>query len=164
MKIISGGQRGADRAGLDAARALGMETGGTAPKGWKVRLPSGEDVSEPGLAELGLIEARSPSYAARTRQNVRDSDGTVWFGYALAPGGRVTLGHCKKLGRPHLVNPTAAELAAWVAERGIRTLNVAGNRESAHNPDIYQITYETLVRAFDPLRGGPIVGPSSRAR
>ena len=82
---------------------------------------------------------------------MRDSDGTVWFGYALAPGGRVTLGHCKKLGRPHLVNPPAAELTARVAERGVRTLT-------------YQITYETLVRAFDPLREGPIVEPSSRAR
>ncbi len=47
-----------------------------------------------------------------------------------------------------------------VAERGIRTLDV----ESAHNPDIYPIMYETLVRAFDPLREGPIVEPSSRAR
>jgi hypothetical protein len=152
MKIISGGQRGADRAGLEAARALGIATGGTAPKGWKVRLPSGEDASDPELAGSGLVESRSPSYPARTRANVRDSDGTVWFGYALAPGGKLTIGHCRKLGKPCLVNPSAAELAAWVAEHHIGVLNVAGNRESEHNPGIYEATYRTLVEAFGPAR------------
>lgn len=149
-KIISGGQRGADRAGLEAARALGIATGGTAPKGWKVRLPTGEDVGDPELAGFGLVESRSTSYAARTRQNVKNSDGTVWFGYALAPGGKVTIGHCKKLGKPCIVNPTAEELAAWVVEHGIAVLNVAGNRESSFNPDIYQTTYQTLRAAFAP--------------
>ncbi|HME98544.1 MAG TPA: putative molybdenum carrier protein, partial [Terriglobia bacterium] len=33
-KIISGGQTGADMGGLLAARELGIETGGMAPKGW----------------------------------------------------------------------------------------------------------------------------------
>ena len=33
MKIISGGQTGADRAGLDAAIAMGFDYGGAVPKG-----------------------------------------------------------------------------------------------------------------------------------
>ena len=34
QKIISGGQTGADRGGLEAAEALGIETGGTVPLGF----------------------------------------------------------------------------------------------------------------------------------
>ena len=33
--IISGGQTGADQAGLLAAQALGLQTGGWAPHGWR---------------------------------------------------------------------------------------------------------------------------------
>jgi len=146
--IISGGQRGADRAGLEAARALGLKTGGTAPKGWRVRLPSGEDETDPDLATFGLVQHTSSGYPARTRLNVENSDGTVWFGYAEAPGGKLTIGHCKKTGKPWVVNPSPEALAAWVKEHGITVLNVAGNRTSAFNPDIVRRTYETIVRAF----------------
>jgi Circularly permutated YpsA SLOG family len=38
MKIISGGQTGADQAGWRAAKACGLETGGWMPKGWKTEL------------------------------------------------------------------------------------------------------------------------------
>jgi hypothetical protein len=34
VKVISGGQTGADQGGLVAARTLKIETGGTAAKGW----------------------------------------------------------------------------------------------------------------------------------
>lgn len=34
IKIISGGQTGADMGGLEAAREYGFPTGGYAPKGW----------------------------------------------------------------------------------------------------------------------------------
>ena len=90
----------------------------------------------------------SSSYPARTRLNVEQSDGTVWFGYALAPGGKLTIGHCKKIGRPCIVNPSPEQLAAWVEANGIKTLNVAGNRESAFNPDISLRVFQTLVKAF----------------
>jgi hypothetical protein len=33
-KIISGGQTGADQGGLEGARLLGIQTGGTAPYNW----------------------------------------------------------------------------------------------------------------------------------
>ena len=38
-KIISGGQTGVDRAGLEAGKKLNLETGGTAPKPQKPKTP-----------------------------------------------------------------------------------------------------------------------------
>ena len=35
LKIVSGGQTGADRGGLEAAIHLGLDWGGWAPKGWR---------------------------------------------------------------------------------------------------------------------------------
>src|SRR6266851_2564588 len=61
MKVISGGQTGADRAGLDAAAALGLPTGGHAPAGiWT------ESGADPSLERLGLA-AGCLSRAGRVR-------------------------------------------------------------------------------------------------
>ena len=60
-KIISGGQTGVDAAALRAAKAVGIPTGGTAPKGWLT-----EDGPAPWLAEYGLVESDSPFYPPRT--------------------------------------------------------------------------------------------------
>ena len=46
-KIISGGQTGADYGALLAAHALGLETGGWAPKGWRT-----EDGPKPVTRQL----------------------------------------------------------------------------------------------------------------
>lgn len=147
-KIISGGQTGADRAGLDAARSLGIATGGTAPKGWRVCRFDGSDGNDPDLAELGLTEHESPEYPPRTKQNVRDADGTVWFGYPASPGGKLTIRTCKQLGKPYIINPSFEDLREWVTEKGITILNVAGNRSSLENPDIYKQTYFCIRMAF----------------
>ena len=61
LKIISGGQAGADQGGLLGARDAGLPTGSTAPKGWRT-----EDDPAPWLVDFGLVESKSPSYAART--------------------------------------------------------------------------------------------------
>lgn len=147
-KIISGGQTGADKAGLDAAKALGLETGGTAPKGWRICLPDGSDGSDPTLAEYGLVEHESREYPPRTIQNVKDSDGTVWFGYAASPGGKLTIKTAKAESKPFIINPTAVELREWVEANQIEVLNVAGNRQSPDNPTISEATYKTIVEAF----------------
>jgi Circularly permutated YpsA SLOG family len=47
--VISGGQTGADQAGLRAARASGIRCGGMAPKGWLT-----EAGPAPWLADYGL--------------------------------------------------------------------------------------------------------------
>ena len=49
LKIISGGQTGIDRMGLEVARELGLPTGGTAPKSYWT-----ENGADPSLAAFGL--------------------------------------------------------------------------------------------------------------
>lgn len=51
IKIVTGGQTGADQGALLAARAAGIATGGWAPLGWMT-----EDGPAPWLADFRLIE------------------------------------------------------------------------------------------------------------
>ena len=62
-KIISGGQTGADRAGLEVAKRLGYETGGTVPRGYKTS--TGPD---PTLKEFGVVEHKIRSLPAQNHQ------------------------------------------------------------------------------------------------
>lgn len=127
--IISGGQTGADQAGLRAGRSAGIETGGWAAKGWMT-----EAGPAAWLADFGLTESQEAGYPARTRANVRDSDGTVWFGSGDSTGFGCTAGATRNLGRPFFRvvggETTPIHVREWIASGGIRTLNVAGNRES----------------------------------
>jgi len=79
-KVISGGQTGADFAGLMAAKNCGIPTGGTAPKGYRICNPDGSDGENPDLKQFGLIEHESLEYKPRAIKNVQDSDETIWFG------------------------------------------------------------------------------------
>ena len=128
-RVVSGGQSGVDQAALRAARAAGIPTDGTAPKGWAT-----ENGPAPWLADYGLAECPEPGYPARTVANVRDSDGTLWIGDQGSSGGRLTVGTARALGRPLLVVragvTTPADVRRWIAEAGVRVLNVARNRES----------------------------------
>lgn len=77
-RIISGGQTGADRAGLDVAIRHGIPHGGWCPKGRRAetgRVP----------AKYRLKETPRPTYIQRTEWNVRDSDGTAIF--TIRPSG-----------------------------------------------------------------------------
>ena len=141
-KIISGGQTGADRAGLEAGRRLGYSTGGTVPKGF--RTAKGADLS---LKQFGVIEHHSSKYPARTIENACNSDGTVWFGNEETPGGKLTLATARRAGKPLIVNPTAPELRQWIIEKGIQTLNVAGDREE-NDPGIQARVVRVLSEAF----------------
>lgn len=51
-KIISGGQTGVDRAGLDAAIASGIDVGGYTPKGSQLR-----------LSHAGIVSQGAPAFA-----------------------------------------------------------------------------------------------------
>lgn len=130
-KIISGGQDGADRGGIEAAYSLGVATGGWAPKGW--RTVSG---SRPELANLGLQEHHSEGYPARTKLNVKESDGTIIIAMdPNSPGSRITLEFCKKFNKPYLIvageikESMFAYILEWVKKYNIETLNIAGNRD-----------------------------------
>jgi hypothetical protein len=84
----------------------------------------------------GAVEMPTASYPARTAQNVKDSDATLWFGHTDSPGAKATLHACRELGKVAVeVRPdgltTPRTIADWLQESPhIKTLNVAGNRES----------------------------------
>jgi hypothetical protein len=98
IKIISGGQTGADRAALDWALSHGVPHGGWCPCGHK---------AENGLIppRYNLTETRSTAYLLRTRWNVRDSDGTAIFSLEsrLSGGTQRAAEIAAKLKKPLLV-------------------------------------------------------------
>lgn len=149
-KIISGGQSGADRAGLDFAIEKGIPCGGFCPKG--------------RIAEDGPIDARYPleetsskDYLVRTKKNVETSDGTVIFTLGpLGRGSKRTLQFCHQLSKPTLwidgvdnfeanEDELGRKLAQWLSEYNIRVLNIAGSRESK-TPGIYNFTRNVLKK------------------
>lgn len=157
VKIISGGQTGADLGALKAAHRLGIPTGGWAPQGWL-----NESGPQPELLRdcYGLEEA-SGGYEVRTEWNARDADGTAIFAHNLrSDGTRLTILSLERWAKPWVLNPTAAELREFVAGHQIRVLNIAGNRESLA-PGI-QADVETLViEAFAPGPGAKSSVPDS---
>jgi hypothetical protein len=142
-KVISGGQTGIDRLGLQLARDHGIPTGGTAP--YKFKTENGPD---PSLMEFGLVESSSSNYAVRTMKNIQDSDGTVLFGNMHSPGSIMTRDGCKKYGKPSLTNPVTEELITWIKEMGIEVLNVAGNRATKLNHMYKELAIKTLSETF----------------
>ena len=69
-KIVSGGQTGVDRAGLDAAIKMNIPVGGWCPKDRKAEDGPIDD-------RYPLKETNSSDYETRTMFNVRDSHGTL---------------------------------------------------------------------------------------
>lgn len=123
-RVISGGQTGIDQLGLEVAHALGIPTGGVAPKGYLT-----EDGPDERLRAYGLIENPKTDYPARTRANLIQSDGTLVFGEVVG-GTKLTVDACAELNKPCLVNPTAEWIQRWLLQNRIRVLNVAGTRNS----------------------------------
>jgi hypothetical protein len=128
--IISGGQTGADQAGIHAGRALGLATGGYAPLGWKTLAGP-----MPSLGtDYGLIECGSPDYPARTARNVFNSDATVRFAADFnSPGELCTLHAINRYKKPHfdfdldLLDEFQPQFVNWLTLHSVRVLNVAGN-------------------------------------
>lgn len=141
--LVSGGQTGVDRAALDVAMERGIPCGGWCPAG-----RAAED--GPIAARYPLHETPSADPAQRTEWNVRDSDGTLLLVTgAHSPGTELTHDVARRLGRPvslwHLdALPDPDAFRRWLQSHNIRTLNVAGPRES-ESPGVY-------VSALDWLR------------
>jgi hypothetical protein len=150
-KIVSGGQTGVDRAGLDFAIRCGIAHGGYCPQGRR---------SESGriAAKYRLIECDSPDYATRTALNVVHSDGTLILTRGRPEGGtQRTIEFCMHYGKPsHTIDLdrtlNTAAFAAWLREHDILSLNVAGPRESKQPGVGKQAlkTLETLFAALEP--------------
>ena len=145
-RIVSGGQTGADRAGLDAAIELDIPHGGWIPKGRKTE--------DGGLPEkYRLKEMPTGSYEARTEQNVIDSEGTLIVSHGMLNGGSAkTRRFAKKHKRPWMhvdlektgIFKAAMDVRNWVEENHIRILNIAGPRGSK-DPEIYGTTRKLLT-------------------
>ncbi len=152
-KVISGGQTGADMGGLFGAyTAIGIETGGWAPKGFLTEAGPKKVLGK----QYKLKETKSPTYPPRTKRNVLNSDGTLWFGSTNSPGARLTIKLCHRHGRPVKRIRYSIEnrrspireipgLVKWIKSNNIEVLNVAGNREST-NEGITMYTEAVISR------------------
>jgi hypothetical protein len=157
VAIVSGGQTGADRAGLQAAIDLDLGWGGWAPKGWHA-----EDGEIPLVYRERMKQTSSSDYGMRTRLNVQDSDGTliVSFGEKLTGGSEFTQKTCERMNKSHLhlVLPergqtripeaVRAGVLEWIEKAKISILNVAGPRESKEN-GLHQAVRDALVWIFE---------------
>jgi hypothetical protein len=146
-KVISGGQTGVDRAALDAAGLAGVPRGGWCPK---------DRWSEAGPIDprYPLTETPSADPAQRTDFNVRDADGTLIIAVSPLSGGTaLTRRIAERRTKPCLVVDPRDDSAPdvirqWLTGHDIRTLNVAGPRESGH-PGIYVRALELLRLVFE---------------
>jgi hypothetical protein len=94
LTIVSGGQTGADRAGLDFAIAHGLSHGGWCPLGRRA-----EDGSLD--ARYRMRETEGEGYRQRTKRNVADSDATLIFNIGELVGGSLaTLRLAESAGKP----------------------------------------------------------------
>ena len=137
MTIISGGQTGIDRMGLEVAKELGLTTGGFAPKGY--RTETGEDKS---LATFGLQEHTGREYNERTELNVLFSGGTIIFGNEKSAGSKLTIKLLNKHQKPYLINPTVEQIKSFIKTKDI--VNIAGNRASKIDPKDLEKYRQTL--------------------
>lgn len=146
MKIISGGQTGADQAALDAAIALGLPHGGWLPRGRKTE-------NGPLSMRYALGELSSNRYRDRTEKNILASDATLIFSFGpLSGGSALTQALAIRHQRPFLHidlalwEPTMAVAAIeqWLDHQHVEVLNVAGPRASSE-PRIYSAAYEVLT-------------------
>ncbi|CAI5505939.1 unnamed protein product [Closterium sp. Naga37s-1] len=125
-RIISGGQTGADRGALMAARALGVPFGGSCPKGR--RAEDGEIPRELAerMAELPQAEyyggrADAAELCDEQQQQQEHSESSKvccrrWQG---------RMGACEER-----VSGVAERVCVWLEQQQARVVNVAGPRES----------------------------------
>jgi hypothetical protein len=149
IEIVSGGQTGVDRAALDFAIQHTLDHGGWCPSG--------------RLAEDGVIppayqlrETDSAEYEERTEKNILDSDATLIVVRVkeLSGGTAFTKTCAEQQGRPFLVICEqdgllrgAAALSKFLEQNQVRTLNVAGPRES-QAPGLGKFVRELLEAAL----------------
>ena len=148
-KVISGGQTGADIAGLKAAQFCGLETGGWMPCGFKTQVGN-----KPEYEVLyGMQQTDSEMYTTRTILNVAQSDATIRFAKNwTSPGEMLTLKAINEFKRPHFdvsygIYTEIPQVLAWLLKNGVKTLNVAGNSERIY-PGMEDFVFDYLVELF----------------
>ena len=100
-----------------------------------------------------MAELSTYDYNDRTRENIKDSDGTlILIIDAMDTGSKLTLSIARELKKPYLLailddDNLAALINKWIIKNKISVLNIAGPRESS-SPGIYKKTLATLSRIF----------------
>jgi hypothetical protein len=147
LKIVSGGQTGADRAALDFALAHGLPHGG-----WCPRARWAEDGPLASIYDLSETPDTDP--VQRTEWNVRDSDATVVFSIR-----QYLIGGCEKtqtfaslynkpflyLSRQRDGTEGEASLSSFLLTHKPAVLNVAGPRAS-EEPEVSDFTRQVLEK------------------
>ena len=156
--VMSGGQTGADQAGLRIAKQFGIPTGGWMPLDWQTGAGPRPDFEQ----LYGMKCLHHGGYKERTEANVRLSDGTIRFAANFnSMGEKCTLNAILDNNKPYMDidinNPvsTASDVAAWIRKNNIKKLNIAGNTQPANrNTRAFKITEFTeqfLTELFTEL-------------
>jgi len=177
-RVISGGQIGADQAGLAAAHMCGIEVGGCVPKGYltqKFYLPGKHPLERLfQKTELEILrdifqlkEHTSSKYPPRTFQNVRDADGTLRLAKDFhSPGERCTKKAIDAYHKPYfdisreslddwsILTRVAKEFIQWVPDNNIQVLNVAGNSDKT-SPGLFEAFYPLLLVLLKEVKSEP---------
>lgn len=154
VEIRSGGQSGADRGALDAARQCGTRLSGWCPKGgWAEDYPD-----PPGVLALypEMLETPSREVIQRTEWNIRDSTCCIVFNAGpagVSPGTDAGFVFNEKYGVPsfkfeigegHSYDAEFERACEWL--RGFHddaiVLGIGGPRASEY-PGIYDISFNT---------------------
>lgn len=150
IKIISGGQTGADRAAFDFALEKGIEIGGFVPKN---RMAEDGEIS---AKYPNLLETRAKNPVRRTELNARYSDATIIVSHGKLTGGsKKTLQLAEKWNKPYLhldfdemsLDEAVLQTKNWLESINCQELNVAGARASKDSR-IYEKTRLFLEKLF----------------
>jgi hypothetical protein len=151
ITVISGGQTGVDRAGLDAALEVGIPIGGWCPKGRRA-----EDGKIP--EKYTLIETPESNYLQRTEWNSADADATIIISRLKkdSPGVRYTKQFCKKwqtivIDFSELFSPMFGLKDILDMTSLCRVINVAGPREES-DPGVHDWAFKHLCILFEELK------------
>lgn len=159
QKIISGGQDGADIAGLTAAFDLGIKTGGHCPRFFRTASGSNFELRD----KFNLEETQASNYQRRTELNVKNSDATIRFASDFGSAGELlTLKCINKYNKPYfdVVIPqqssneeTVNNIVNWILANKITVLNVAGNRDKYNRFGYhFKNTYEVMFNVLQKLK------------
>lgn len=160
-KVISGAQTGADIAALRAARRCKLETGGFITNDAKSLIGT---IPQFTIDLYKLEKVPYKTYPFRTRENVKQSDGTIRIAHDFRSYGELcTLKYIRLYNKPFLditlskefyanhqvgytweVDTLPSHTAIWIRQNGIETLNVAGNSDQ----EIEGIIADYLARVF----------------
>ncbi len=155
MKVISGGQTGADQAGLYAAHYMNIETGGYAPSRYMTLDGSNYELRD----KFNLVEVKG-GYKKRTYLNAKNSDCTLRFAYDFKSKGEIcTLNAIREYDKPFMdidLNYPITEnliigISDWIKLGNFNVINIAGNSQKTH--DVYSPVFNAVCSIIKYIGG-----------